>query len=83
MNSVGNAIYPDWGKATAAKINTSYHVNAEQYVLSQRFAESDMHDADAMMLIDQESAYSQCGMKIKSDLLGKRNFDGFSMLGSL
>ena len=29
-----------------------------------------MPDADNMELIDQVSAYNQCGLKIKSDLLG-------------
>jgi hypothetical protein len=29
-----------------------------------------MPDADSMELIDQVSAYDQCGLKIKSDLLG-------------
>ena len=29
-----------------------------------------MPDGDSMELIDQVSAYNQCGLKIKSDLLG-------------
>jgi hypothetical protein len=29
-----------------------------------------MPDADSMELIDQVSVYDQCGLKIKSDLLG-------------
>ena len=29
-----------------------------------------MPDGDNMELVDQESVYKQCGLKIKSDLLG-------------
>ena len=32
-----------------------------------------MPDADDMELIDQVSVYDQCGLKIKTDLLGNHN----------
>ena len=80
INSVEAVICPDCVKILQQKLSTRCHVNTKQCMLPQRFAENDMPDADAMQLIDQESAYSQCGMKIKSDLLGKCNFIRFSIL---
>ena len=36
----------------------------------QTFEGDNMPEGDSMVLVDQESVYNQCGLKIKSDLLG-------------
>ena len=40
------------------------------YGYKRRLQGDNLQDADDMQLIDQQEAYRQCGLKIKSDLLG-------------